>query len=178
MALPPCAADTCVSSGVKGNFYIVKQPTANCCWATVLAMMYSWKQQSFISEKEVLSPYPHYANLFSTGAANGIRVEEEIALYDSLGLAIERQQNPTIQGWCEMIDRYGPLSVTIDAHPPFGTMHAILILAVYGANTGLHTTIIYADPATGTIHTEGFLIFMKMYESKYSVDWPIQNHTF
>lgn len=136
--------------------------------------MVSWKKQAFIAEKEVLAPYPKYLEIFKNGSTTGIRINEEIALYDTLDLKIERQLNPTIKGWCEMIEAYGPLSITIDARPPFGTMHAILMLGIYGADTGLNTTVVYADPATGKIHNQNFLDFLKMYESKYSVDWPIQ----
>lgn len=169
-----CKTEKCISSGIKGNFFIIKQPSSNSCWATVLCMMFSWRNQKFTSEKMLLSSYPRYLNLFKYGATMGIRIDEEIVLYDTLGLEIERQLNPSIKGWSEMIDSYGPLSITIDARPPFGTIHAILMLGIYGADSGLDTRVVYADPAIGKINDENFLVFLKMYESKYSVDWPIQ----
>ena len=169
-----CKSDTCVSSGIKGKFFTVMQPTPYTCWASVLCMMFSWKNRVFTSEKEILKAYPAYLRLFEEGETKGITIEQEKALYPLLGLSIEQQLNPTIKGWCEMIDKYGPLSITIDARPPYGTIHAILILAIYGAETGLNTRVVYADPATGKILDENFLAFLKMYESKYSVDWPIQ----
>ncbi len=67
------------------------------------------------------------------------------------------------------------MSITIDANPPFGgTIHSITLLGIYGENTGLNTNIVYADPADGRLHDINFLDFMKMYEAKRAVDWPIQ----
>lgn len=137
-------------------------------------MMFSWRKQQYISEEELLAPYPEYLELFKHGDLKGISIEDEIRLYEKLGLSIERQLNPSIQGWAEMIDQFGPLSITIDAKPPFGTIHAILILGIYGAKSGLNTRIVFADPVKGKIIDEDFLTFLKMYESKYSVDWTIQ----
>lgn len=169
-----CKNDSCVAAGIKGKFFLVKQDYPNSCWAAVLTMIYSWKAQSFIPEKEVLQPYPKFLNIYNQSDKEGIRLQDELELYPQMGLGVEKQLNPTIKGWAEMIEKYGPLSVTIDAKPPIGTIHAILILGIYGKITGLDTRIIYADPADGIMHNEDFLTFLKMYESKYSVDWLIQ----
>lgn len=174
IALPPCQRDRCVSAAVGGTFYSRKQPTAYCCWATALAMLYSWKKQQPLREKAVLEDYPEYVHLFDSGATKGITVTQEIQLYTRLGLSIERQLNPTIKGWAEYITEHGPLSIIIVANPPFGTVHAIILVGIYGADSGLNTRVVYADPADGKMHDIDFLDFMKMYEAKYSVDWPIQ----
>lgn len=137
-------------------------------------MMYSWKTQAYIDEMEILKPFAVYADIYKRSDKEGIKLNDEINLYQQLGLVVEKQLNPTIKGWAEMIDKYGPLSVTIDARPPYGTLHAILVLGIYGKDTGLDTKIIYADPADGKIQEQDFLVFLKMYEAKYSVDWLIQ----
>lgn len=137
-------------------------------------MMYSWKEGKLVSEEEILAPYSEYLEIYNNADKTGITFIQETALYHKLGLETEKQLNPTIKGWREMIENYGPLSITIDAKPPFGTIHAILILAMYGNENGLDTKVTYADPSDGKIHEINFLIFLKMYESKYSVGWPIQ----
>lgn len=170
----PCKTDNCITANVKGKFFLIKQIYPNSCWAAVLSMMYSWKNQEYISETKVLKPFPLYAGIYSRSDKEGIKLNDELVLYQQLGLVIEKQLNPTINGWAEMINEHGPLSVTIDARPPYGTLHAIVVLGIYGKDTGLDTKIIYADPGDGKIYEQDFLVFLKMYEAKYSVDWLIQ----
>ena len=155
-------------------FFLLKQIHANSCWASALAMMYSWQKGKHVAEEEILKSYPYYLKLYKETDKRGLTFDEEIILYQQLGIETERQLNPTIKGWAEMICDYGPLSITIDARPPFGTIHAILLLAIYGNESGLDTKVVYADPADGQLHTVDFLVFLKMYESKYAVDWPLQ----
>ena len=174
LIIPACKNDTCIGAVIEQPFFLVKQIHENSCWASVLSMMFSWKEGKIISEEVILSPYDEYLEIYKNSGKAGITFKQEIALYQELGLETEKQLNPTIKGWTEMINTYGPLSITIDARPPFGTIHAILILAIYGSENGLNTRVIYADPADGKLHEVDFLAFLKMYESKYSVDWPIQ----
>jgi hypothetical protein len=173
--VPACKTSSCIKASVPGIFFTRKQPSKNSCWATAVAMLYSWKQQRSVSETAVLKAYPEYLQLFKEGNKSGITIAQELYLYKNLGVAIEKQLNPTIEGWAEYINTNGPLSITIDAKPPYGgTIHAIILTAIYGESTGLRTRIIYADPADGKLHDQDFLDFMKMYEAKSSVDWPIQ----
>jgi hypothetical protein len=171
---PSCTNSNCVQALIRGKFFCMKQPTINSCWATVLAMLFSWKNQKYISEETILKDDSLAYNVFKKSDRIGITSSQELILYNNLGLKIERQLNPSIQGWMEYLAS-GPLSITIDANPPYGgTVHAIVLLGLYGENTGLKTNILYADPADGQVHKVDFLEFMKMYEAKYSVDWPIQ----
>lgn len=172
--IPECKKDSCIRAVIKQPFFLLKQIHENSCWASVLSMMFSWKEEKIISEENILSPYNEYLEVYKNSDKAGITFKQEVALYQKLGLETEKQLNPTIKSWVEMIDTYGPLSITIDARPPFGIIHAILILAIYGNENGLDTKVTYADPADVAIHEMDFLTFIKMYESKYSVDWPIQ----
>lgn len=169
-------SDTCVSYAIPGKVYPMKQPYPYACWATVLAMLYSWKQQQYQEIETVLQPFgANYVDLYRQSTKMGISIRDEIALYEKAGLKIERQLNPSIQGWRDYLADYGPLSLTIDARPPFGgTIHALLLLAIQGNVNGTNTTIIYIDPADGLVHEKPFMDFLKMYEAKMSIDWPIQ----
>jgi hypothetical protein len=128
-----------------------------------------------LEEKEILENFPDYLKLFEESNKKGITFDQELTLYNKLGLQVERQLNPTIKGWAEYLQNHGPLSITVDATPPYGgTIHAIVLLAIFGEDSGLETKVIYADPADGKLYEKDFLEFLKMYEAKLSVDWPLQ----
>ena len=170
----PCA-DNCVYYRVE-NLYPLKQPTQNSCWATVLTMLLSWKENKKLEIEDVMGRYgAKYTNLYDKSDEIGIGVDDEMALYKQAGLTIMQQLNPSIEGWESYLKEYGPLSVTLDANPPFGgTVHAVLITGIFGTVDGKHTDISYIDPLDGNEHIMKFMDFLKMYEAKYSVDWQIQ----
>ena len=116
-----------------------------------------------------------YELLYEQSDVRGIPVHEEISLYQQAGLSIMRQLNPSIQGWAEFINNYGPLSITIDAAPPFGgTVHALLLVGIHGTLDGQRTTVYYIDPFDGELHQVPFMEFLRKYEAHFAVDWPIQ----
>ncbi len=178
ISIPSCTLpnDSCVSDAVKGFVYPLKQKHQFACWATVLTMMESWKEQQLLTPQMVLQRYgDKFKKLYDRSDTAGILIQDEIELYKKAGIEIERQLDPSIEGWSEFIRDFGPLSITIDANPPYGgTVHALLIVGIYGAIDGQKTTIIYIDPSDGKIHSSPFMNFLKMYEAKFAVDWPVQ----
>ncbi|HEV7333152.1 MAG TPA: papain-like cysteine protease family protein [Flavisolibacter sp.] len=171
-----CRENECVYYRVKDSLFPLKQPTRNSCWATVLTMLLSWKEAKELTIEEVVKRFGgKYEQLYKDSETKGIAIDDEIALYEQAGLGIMRQLNPSIDGWAYYLEEYGPLSVTIDARPPYGgTIHAILVTGIYGKKDGSKTKISYIDPLTGKEQLQDFMGFMKMYEAKYSVDWKIQ----
>ncbi|MGC4038711.1 MAG: papain-like cysteine protease family protein [Chitinophagaceae bacterium] len=176
LAISRCDSAGCVSAGVKGSLYGLQQPTANSCWATVLTMLFSWKEQRRENTDSLLKRFGNkFVQLYRQSATRGIGISDEIELYQKAGLTIMRQLDPSIEGWAEFIRNFGPLSLTVDASPPFGgTVHAILIVGIRGKTDGSNTTLYYIDPQDGELHTTPFMTFLKMYEAKFAVDWPIQ----
>ena len=169
-------SDSCISYAVPGFIFPIKQRYHFDCWATVLTMLQAWKDQKSYSVGALMASYgKYYSNLYNESAKEGIGFQDEIALYKKAGLELERQLDPSIKGWAAYLSDFGPLSITIDARPPFGgVVHALLIVGIQGSITGQHTTIVYVDPLDGQVHYEEFITFLKKYEAKYAVDWPIQ----
>lgn len=171
-----CTAGPCVWYHVDCSQYSIKQPTKYSCWATALAMLTSWKEKKQVAPRELLQRFdPRYLRIFDSAEITGITLENEISLYQSAGMDIMKQLNPSIKGWEEFLKEFGPLSVTIDASPPYGgTIHALLITGIFGRTDATNTKISYIDPLDGNEHLVDFSAFIKMYEAKYSVDWEIQ----
>lgn len=118
-----------VSEGLAATFdhYEVirplKQPKSMDCWATALTILYSWKyKENTIKIEDVIRKYGDiYLILFQTNA--GIKPTEEQALYKAAKLTVIQGANPTISTWYNLLKSHGPLSITVDSKPPYGTIH-------------------------------------------------------
>lgn len=176
LQIPACSEPRCVSAGVPGKIFPVKQAHPYSCWAAVLTMICSWKEQTALDVEKTMSRYgDKYAALYHQSRIHGISVEDEIELYGLANLEIMRQLNPSIDGWAQFINDYGPLSITIDSRPPEGgTIHALLLVGIRGTIDGQHTDVYYIDPLDGELHVVSFMEFLKKYEAHFAVDWPIQ----
>jgi Papain-like cysteine protease AvrRpt2 len=139
----PSASDSCVSYAVPGYLYPMQQRHEFDCWATVLTMLESWKDQHSHSTEEIMRSFgTYYLNLYNKSSTQGIGIEDEVRLYQLAGLEIERQLDPSIKGWQAYLADFGPLSITIDARPPYGgTVHALLIVGIQGSITGWRRTL-------------------------------------
>ncbi len=158
------------------NFYArvrqLKQPKSGDCWATALTILYSWKyNDNAISIQDVLKKYGEkYLSLFRNNS--GITAAEEKELYKVVNLSVIQGLNPTIQHWYELLSKHGPLSITVDAAPPNGTIHALVINGLRGDGKPATTYITYVDPWDGKENTLPFTEFIKLYEG--AAKWPLQ----
>lgn len=170
-----CRDKECVYYRVE-HLYPIQQPTSNSCWATVLTMLLSWKENKHLDIEQVANRFGRkYSDLLAQSETKGIEINDEIELYKKADLEIMRQLNPSIDGWESYLKEFGPLSVTLDANPPYGgTIHAVLVTGIYGRIDAQNTDISYIDPLDGKEHLINFMDFLKMYEAKFSVDWKIQ----
>lgn len=171
-----CKTGECVYYHVDSPLYAIKQPTENSCWATTLTMIISWKEKKSLPIANVMKRFgPKYVQLFDQSKTIGIELKDELELYKTAGIEVERQLNPSIEGWSDYLKEFGPLAVTIDARPPYGgTVHSILVTGIFGRKDAKKTSISFIDPKTGKEQLMDFMAFIKMYEAKYSVDWQIQ----
>jgi hypothetical protein len=148
----------------------VKQPTKMSCWAAATTMLYSWKQVSPQNIDEVLAlAGQKYVDIYK--ADKGIKPADEAAFYKTFKLHIIQQQNLTIKAWGDIL-KASPLSVTVDADPGKGYIHALVVSGLKGDGTADGTKVTYVDPADGKFHTESFSKFLTLYEG--SASWPLQ----
>ncbi len=152
----------------------IRQPKTNACWAAALTMLYSFKNNMSISIEDLIKQYNHsaynYTKIFNDN--NGISSSAEEKLYQLAKLTVLKQQNPQISLWHSLLKNYGPLSVTVDAEPPLGTTHALVLNGIEGDLTPNGTIILYIDPADGKQHSIKFPDFLNLYEG--SAKWPLQ----
>lgn len=150
---------------------LLKQPSTMSCWATALTMLYSWHNDNYsISIEDVLKGYGgNYLQIFTSNT--GISGAEEDALYQAAGLKVIKQGNPTMDYWYNLLQK-SPLSITVDAKPPTGTIHALFIDGMEGDGTPSGTKIEYVDPADGVQHVLTFVDFIKLYDG--ASKWPLQ----
>jgi hypothetical protein len=139
-------------------------------------MLLSWKEHKKLKIEEVVKRFGNkFQSLYNNSESIGIAIEDEFQLYERAGLKIMQQLSLSIEGWEYYLRECGPLSVTIDANPPYGgTIHAILVTGIYGRRDASNTMLSYIDPLDGKEHLIDFKKFIQMYEAKYSVDWLIQ----
>jgi hypothetical protein len=150
----------------------LKQPKNMDCWATALTIMYSWKNSdNTIKIEDVVKKYGDlYVVLFKTNA--GIKQKDEDDLYKKAKFNVIKGANPTIDTWYYLLKNNGPLSITVDAAPPTGTIHALNVNGITGDGTAKNTFIDYVDPADGVQHKLKFSEFILLYEGAAS--WPLQ----
>jgi hypothetical protein len=154
------------------NVQKIKQPDSMSCWAAALTMLYSHKlNRNDLAIEPVLKPLGDtYVTIFRNGS--GIQPGQERALYRAAGLTVIQGQNPTISYWKDLLQRRGPLSVTVDAVPGKGYIHALVITGLEGDGSPAKTDVTYIDPANGVEITKSFPAFLQLYEG--SANWPLQ----
>ena len=161
---------------VKHAVTPIKQPSKMSCWAASTAMLHNWKLGiEFPIEDVVKIAGPTFEQIYQASFANppqGIDPANEAKFYDALGLATVKGLNPTIEGWRSILSEHGPLSVTVDAVPGQGYIHALVVTGLDGDGTAKNTIVTYIDPADGKSHDVWFSDFLKLYEGSSS--WPLQ----
>src|SRR5262249_5355727 len=115
---------------VPGMIDVLAQPTWFGCWATVYAMMRSWKfHESMPIRTAVARVDEQYGHIF--GKDQRLQPAEFLPFLWAANLRYEPMCNYTIEGWADSLRSYGMLWV--------GTMnsdntarHSRIIRAIYG----------------------------------------------
>jgi GH24 family phage-related lysozyme (muramidase) len=159
-----------VNYTVPGLVAPLQQPSPMTCWATVIAMMTSWKRQQSISPRDAIAPAgAEFLQKFDAGQP--LDSGSAGRLYQALGLVAMQSLNPSIDGWDQFLRLYGPLYVDI-GYPQVSTTHAVIVTGISGDGTPDGTTITYVDPAIGSVVNRKFGDFLANYETQAAVDWP------
>lgn len=159
-----------IDYAIPGAFEIIAQPTPNTCWAAVFTMMYCWKNARSTDIPSALSTvggsfldmYKHDTPLDNTIAQS---------LYETAGLIPLTGLNPTIDGWLNLLKKYGPLYVDV-GYKAGAMTHAIIVTGIAGDGTSGGTSIVYVDPVGGSTITMKFQDFLAKFEATSAVQWP------
>jgi GH24 family phage-related lysozyme (muramidase) len=159
-----------VDYSVPGLVAPLQQPSPMTCWATVIAMMTSWKRQQSIAPRDAIAPAgAEFLQKFDAGQP--LDSASAGRLYQALGLVAIQSLNPSIDGWDQYLRLYGPLYVDI-GYPQVTTTHAVIVTGISGDGTADGTTITYVDPALGSVVNRKFSDFLANYETPAAVNWP------
>lgn len=163
---PVARAFGAVNYRVPGIISPIAQPSGMTCWATVASMMIMWKrQQSLPIETALASIGARWVGKFQRN--EGLTSAEKPIFLAAAGFQSQPPMNPTIDGWANMLRRYGPLWVTTDEAPgaPFA-IHARILRGISGDGTPDGTTMEIVDPAGGRMYTESFTRFQAKFEEE------------
>lgn len=144
----------------------IKQPSPMSCWATVYAMMKSWKARRPVSIEaaiaELGAPYTTYL-----AEDRGLPGGQELAFVKAGGLHAMPPASYPLTLFRKLLRNNGPVwIITGDGI----TSHARLLIGIYGADeaekraTYESTTMEFIDPASGTYVYEPALGFYEMFE--------------
>ncbi len=161
---------------VKYNVVPIAQPSDMSCWAAAATMIHNWKSGINRSIADVValggSRFTAIYNSSFDTPPQGIFPPDEAAFYQAIALRVIQGQNPTIQAWGDILRQHGPLSVTVDAKPNLGFIHALVVTGLDGDGTADNTIVTYIDPDGGQKIDVFFADFLKLYEG--SANWPLQ----
>lgn len=171
---------------VPGKIPILKQENKMACWATVVTMLVSWKENKEYTVERVLEKSgKEYLDLFfdekgleSCGKKNCPSPSKE-DLLKKLGMQAEGPQSFTEMGWLNLLKEHGPLWITSqlkrenDELAKFST-HARILFGMNRDDKGVVLMKII-DPETGTSYDEKFEDFFRRYENAAREDLDILN---
>ncbi|MDA9009016.1 hypothetical protein N9K16_03540 [Alphaproteobacteria bacterium] len=146
----------------------IQQVGANDCWATVYAMMLSWKDQRLYSKLEAVRLLGEgYMELFRTNV--GLTGGKEWEFANKAELEIKPPASYQLKFYVDEMTKFGPLwIVTGDGI----NAHAKLLVGIYGSSVEEKLTAYqqavfeFVDPATGTYKYQSALDFMEEFEKE------------
>lgn len=143
----------------------LRQGSAMDCWATVYAMMKSWKDKKPYPVNQVVSglgePWVDYYL-----EDRGLPAGKEKPFVQAAGLQTKPPANYTQAAYIQMLREHGPLwIITGDGI----SAHARLLVGIYGdagAKTFQETTFEFIDPLTGTYRYQSGTEFADSFEAE------------
>jgi GH24 family phage-related lysozyme (muramidase) len=159
-----------IDYSVPGAMEIIAQPTPNTCWAAVFTMMYCWKNSR---STDIPSALAAVGGPFLDMYKRDTPLDDGLALslYEAAGLVPLTGFNPTIDGWLNLLKKYGPLYVDV-GYKSGAMSHAIIVSGIAGDGTPGGTSIVYVDPGSGSTVTMKFQDFLAGFEATTAVQWP------
>lgn len=148
-----------VSYTVPGVFNILAQPSGMTCWATVGAMMMSWRdQKSYPIDAAMAQCGSKWATMFANN--QGLAAADHAQFAAAAGMTYEELACYPAETWEQMLRTHGPLAV-VTANP----FHARIMVGIAGDATGSGTKVDLIDPNGGTRYQLGFDTFTQNFEA-------------
>ncbi len=163
----PHSAASGVPYTVPGLRVILAQPTSMVCWATVHAMMRSWKFQVSIGIRPAAAAVDEKYGVMVDNN-RGLPPDEFGPFITAAQMEYEPMMNLTIEGWVRLLRDKGLLWVgTLNSIGPGAGLHSRIIEAMSGDGSVDHTVMHIIDPAGGRQYQESFRTFLAKYEGAF-----------
>jgi hypothetical protein len=129
-------------------------------------MLVSWRRQQSLSIETALGTVgQRWVDLFK--ADTGLMGPDKPTFLSAAGLIAEPPQNFSIEGWEQLLRKYGPVWVTTDEAPGLPwAIHARVITAIRGDGSAENTFFTIVDPAGGRQYQESIATFIPKYEEE------------
>jgi Papain-like cysteine protease AvrRpt2/Putative peptidoglycan binding domain len=163
----PHAAGSGLPYTVPGFRVVLAQPTSMVCWATVHAMMRSWKFQGSIGIRQAAGAV---AEKYGVMVDNnqGLPPMEFGPFITAAQMVAEPMMNLAIAAWVELLRARGLIWVgTLNSIGPGAGLHSRIIEAMSGDGTVDGTIVHIIDPAGGKRYQEKFRDFITKYEGAF-----------
>ncbi len=161
LRLPPLPAPAMYV--VPGQKVVLAQPTSMVCWATVHAMMRSWKdQRSYHIRAAAEIVAPKYGAMVVNN--QGMPPSEFGPFIRAAGMQVEPMANLTLGAWADLLRNHGLLWVGTFANVS-GGLHSRIIEGIRGNGENDSTWMMIIDPAGGLRYQESFTRFQHKYEN-------------
>jgi Papain-like cysteine protease AvrRpt2/N-acetylmuramoyl-L-alanine amidase len=148
---------------VPGTIEVIKQQSANACWATVTTMMHNWKmQQSQSVDDYIKSVGAVYVPFIQTG----IPIEKLTDFCNITGLktAFPNTEYP-VSFYYDILQKNGLIWVIdLESNDP-KVLHGRLLIGIKGDDSSPTTMFTIIDPATGNKYDEDLPTFVKKTEN-------------
>jgi len=151
---------------IKYDVQLVPQMTGMSCWAAGAAMLVGWRDKVSINPSEIANAIGYWKQ-YEKGLT-----PTDTSMFNYWGLVVEPPQSYTVQGFANLLQRYGPLWVASAEPGP----HIRVVTGMSGDGTSEGTNLNINDPwqvgmanftlpNSGSYYTETYDQFVKKQNS-------------
>lgn len=156
---------------VPGLVPVMAQDGPMTCWATVYAMMLSWRKSTVFAPRDAVGQVaPRYATLYDAGlttqsSPRGLPSAEWLPFLRAAKMNFQPLKNLTIDAWLELLQTYGILWVgSLYSLSQGAGLHSRIIVSMIKGDDASDTKFGIIDPAYGRKYMEPFTTFLAKYE--------------
>ncbi len=163
----PRSASSGLPFTVPGLRVVLAQPSSMVCWATVHAMMRSWK---FRTSVDIRPAAAAVAEKYGVMVDNnqGLPSDEFGPFISAAQMEVQPMINLTIAGWVSLLRSKGLIWVgTLNSLGPGAGLHSRIVEAMSGDGSVDSTVMHIIDPAGGRQYQESFRVFIAKYEGAF-----------
>ncbi len=171
---PQQDAGECLYYMVPGAVPFIQQKSDSVCWATVAAMMWSWRAKQPTSVEDcVATAGDKYVQLYAKNEGIGTK---DTDFYSQLGMTGESTLQCEAHAIHDALKAHGPLLVmTAEGWEGAGYVHMKILRGIDGDGTDAKTMLTVMDPMDGP-GTESVADFKSKFEtaaSQFDITWQV-----